>query len=88
MSKATLEFDLTDNTERAEFTRAATADQAYGALWDIAQELFRPARKHGYNDKVLSALLEHPEVATAIAMLEDEFYRILEANEVSLNDYA
>lgn len=56
MSKAILEFNLPE--EEAELDMALHAGDLHATLWDIAQEVFRPARKHGYNDSTLQRLVE------------------------------
>lgn len=58
MPKAVLEFDLSEPGERESFEKTVRADAAFMALWDIRQEIFRPARKHGYRDLRLSKLLD------------------------------
>lgn len=45
-------------------------------LQDIANHVFRPARKHGYHNKRLNKLIENDEVCEAIAILEEMFYEI------------
>ena len=54
MAKATLTFNLDDPEDKANFKKAANANEAYLALWSIAQEIFRPARKHGYSGAQLN----------------------------------
>lgn len=49
-------FKLPEETE--EYERAANGYKAFAALHDVRQEIFRGARKHGYNDRKLQALLE------------------------------
>jgi hypothetical protein len=56
MPKATLSFNLPE--EREEFKMATKAGDMSGALWDIAQEVFRPARKHGYPDQRIQTLID------------------------------
>jgi hypothetical protein len=40
----------------------------------VEQEIFRPARKHGYPDPQLQALLESPQAAELISLLESKYY--------------
>lgn len=82
--KAILEFDLSDADERDAHLRAIKAPDAYAALWDIAQEVFRPARKHGYSDPDLNKLLKSDDVEEAISLLEKRFYQILEDKGIDL----
>ncbi len=71
--KAILEFNLPD--EEQEFQRAAQASNAYGALWDTTQEVFRPARKHGYPDSRIQSLIAHLDgLARAHAGVTEEDY--------------
>lgn len=98
MSKATLEFDLNEIDDQKEFRRAINATKAYLALHAIANEIFRPARKHGYSDeKINQLILKGIEIDSQgfvseaigtelISELESMFYKILEENGVDLND--
>lgn len=83
MKKAILEFDLQENEDA--FRRAISADAVYAALWEIGQEVFRPARKHGYfNDSELNELCENEAVLKAIGLLESKFHEILRDHEINL----
>ena len=53
--KATLQFNLPE--DQSEFNAALKGADALGALFDVRQEVFRPARKHGYSDPNLTLLL-------------------------------
>jgi hypothetical protein len=48
--KATLTFNLPD--EEREFKDAVNGGNMSIAIFNIQQEIFRPARKHGYSDKI------------------------------------
>jgi hypothetical protein len=75
--KATLEFNLPDDQEELDVAMKAGAMRA--ALSDISNEVFRPARKHGYDDSELQALIESCPVAVeVIAALEQRYAQILE----------
>jgi len=93
MSKAILKFDLDNPDDLASFKRASSSGEAYRALWEISQQVFRPHRKHGYSNQKLQALLEHedPKVAEnvyeAISLLEAEFWAILGSVNIDLDDY-
>ncbi len=78
--KAILEYNLPEDQE--DFTRATKALDMELALWDIANEVFRPARKHGYADQELNALAENN--TELIGLLEQKFYAILEEKGISL----
>ena len=85
----TFTFTLDDYLEQNAALRAFKADHAYRCLWEIAQEIFRPARKHGYSDPKLNEALsnqdlDHEEI---IGLLEEKFFDILKSNDVSLEDY-
>jgi hypothetical protein len=102
--KATLTFDLPE--EQEEFDLASNAGRYRTSLWEVSQEIFRPARKHGYRQGEIATLLDqldqlvatHAEtipswpkdeygVLTAtdlISLLEKEFFRILDENNVEL----
>lgn len=91
--KAVLEFNLEDSgEERDAFTRACRADDAYRALWEISQNVFRPARKHGYRDEGMQDLLAkcgvNGEGEELVGALEKMFYEILNESGVSLDEYS
>lgn len=54
----TLTFNLTDRFGKNSFIRATKATDAYLALLDISNEVFRPARKHGYPGDCISNLID------------------------------
>lgn len=86
MSSATLTFNLDDRDEEVKFKRAVAAPDLALALWDISQQVFRPARKHGYADSDLQTQLngDHGEaIEEFVGLLEAKFYSIL--NEYSIN---
>lgn len=53
---AILVYDL--ESHRDEFEMAQNASNMAAALFDIQQEVWRPAYKHGYSDKNISDLVE------------------------------
>lgn len=57
--KASLEFDLNDSDAQRDFAMMVSSKRVYKTLYRIRQEIFRPARKHGYSDKKISLLLEN-----------------------------
>lgn len=76
--KATLEFDL--NEESEEFEMCMKATKMSCALSDISNHIFRPARKHGYNDEKLVKLIEkNKDAEFIIGLLEEKFIEILNA---------
>lgn len=58
--KAILEFNLPE--EQGEFDLATKAGNMHSALWDIAQEVFRPARKHGYSSNIIQELVNRGDI--------------------------
>ena len=54
--KGTLEFNLPE--EQEEFEQAVNAGKMSAALFDIRQQVFRPARKHGYNRADIQQLID------------------------------
>jgi len=91
---ATLTFNLEDGFSRNAHKRAVNATNAYIALLEIVNEVFRPARKHGYSNAKLNGLLEqcgetdegYGRGEEIIGILEDMFFEILEDNNVNLDD--
>lgn len=78
-----LEYKLTVSSDEMESIQAFTqGPQALDALRDVANTVFRPARKHGYAELKLEALAEGNE--ELIGKLEEEFYRVLEDRGISL----
>lgn len=80
MPSATLRFKLPE--EREEFDTAVRAGAMATAIWETGQEVFRPARKHGYSDPTIAALLEKcGDFGTElVSALEQKFYEILREN--------
>lgn len=79
--KGTLTFNLPE--EREEFELAVNAGKYSSLLWEVEQEVFRPARKHGYSGLhalELNKLLESDNdavaqaVSDAIHYLEQRYY--------------
>ena len=79
--KATLEFDLNDDSDRGSHTRAVKADNAYGALYEISNDMFRQFRKYGLPENLKD--LDKEEL---ICKLEDLFHEILIENNINLMD--
>lgn len=80
--KAILEFNLPDDSEEFKMTSKASAMSS--ALFNISNEVFRPARKHGYNEADINALLEKlgSDGYELISLLEQKFFSILEEHDV------
>jgi hypothetical protein len=78
MSKLILQFDMPEERQEAEAHMQGPA--ALDALFTIRQEVFRPARKHGYPDPEIAALIEDigEDLATElIGKLEGLFNEIV-----------
>ena len=67
--RATLSFNLPE--EQEEFNTAVNAGKYKVALWDIGQEVFRPARKHGYPEVDIQRCIDYLDsLADAAAAAE------------------
>ena len=85
--KVTIELNLEEIEDEIELKRYLTANDAYMCLREIADQIFRPARKHGYSDAKINKVLEDKEAdhEDVIAVLEEKFFDILRENNVSLD---
>jgi hypothetical protein len=86
MSEVVIKFTLPE--EQEEMRLAMTAGEMHSALWDIAQEVFRPARKHGYPQREIQEALDkcnEGEGEELVHLLERRFYEILEEHGIKLN---
>lgn len=87
--KASLHFNLPE--DREEFNNAAKAGEMKSLLYDISQEIFRPARKHGYSDIRMQQFLGEDgmlktEIVEAIGVLEEMFYDLAKEYEINIHD--
>jgi hypothetical protein len=90
--KITLEGDGPD--DEAKLTLMLNASAMQRALWEIGQEVFRPARKHGYPDPEIRKFLDEKTLTERelgdreelVHALEKKFYEILDNNKVNLDD--
>jgi len=85
--KASLHFNLPE--EQNEFEDAVALGKMKAVLWDISQEIFRPARKHGYADHRMKKFVDEngdlkDDVAEAIGVLEEMFYDFIREYNVSI----
>lgn len=82
--KATLTFTLPDDEES--FNYAVKGAEAHFALEDVRNCVFRPARKHGYSDSEINALLEKlgDDGIDLIHQLECRFNAILFDHKIDL----
>lgn len=71
--------------EDAEMKLAINAASYREALYKVSQEIFRPARRHGYNNAKLQALMnDNPASHEIVGMLEDMFYEIVKEEGIEL----
>jgi hypothetical protein len=95
MEKITLTVEADDMDE---LKGLVNYKAAHMALWEISQEIFRPARKHGYSDNRLNTLLEStrpmkedgeefPSGYEVVSKLEEKFYEILSEYDIKLGEY-
>jgi hypothetical protein len=95
--KITIEIDGDDGDDEARILRMLNADRLHGALHEIREEIFRPARKHGYEDKGINDAFNAANTtsvtvdgeqegagAELIGLLEDKFHEILRNSRVEL----
>lgn len=77
---ATIKFKLPE--EQDEFDLACRSANMSIAIEQIGNEVFRPARKHGYSDVIIAQLLEKcGEAGTELIWhLEQKYYEILREN--------
>ena len=81
--KTIIEFD--NLTEREELQQALSAGDMVSAFAEIGNEVFRPARKHGYVDDKIEALMQKlgPDANELVSLLETKYYEILQDHDVS-----
>lgn len=84
MSKIIIEFSG-EEAER-EALRALKALDFVLALWEIQQELLRKIRKYGYNSPTLTEA-ENDAVTEAVSQIEKDYFAILEARGIDLDQY-
>jgi len=85
--KIVIEFNIESGFDEKSAMRALKADTAYNAISDIFKEVFRPARKHGYNDCRINSILDNSHDADElISLLEERFFKVLMDNNIDLDD--
>lgn len=85
-------FEVESAEDEHELRDFLNAHNAHRALDEIREEIFRPARKHGYSDPRLSALLadNHPNPQAAsncqelVSLLEEKFNEILTERNIRI----
>lgn len=80
----TVKFNLPEENET--FKQFFAGPVYKSVLDDIAEKVFRPARKHGYPEGNIKTLIDKigDDAIDLIGLLEDKFYQILQDNEVTL----
>lgn len=74
--RVTMSFKLPEDHDEYELAMKGSAASA--AIEDIAWNVFRPYRKHGYEDPELRALFEaNPVIYDFMSILETKFRAIL-----------
>lgn len=79
--KITIELDLSDENDLAKYECIKQADGMSLALFDIANDVFRPHRKHGYSDVDIKLT---DDVVDAIGKLEEMFWKIVNERGVEI----
>ena len=84
--KVYLSFNDNSEEDKMKLKDMMQATKMSCALHDVGQEIFRPARKHGYNDSNINELIEKigEDATELISLLEDKFYTILRERGVEL----
>lgn len=85
--KISITFETQEEEDKETIERMLKVDEYHFALQEIANEVFRPARKHGYSDKKIQDILASSEEGVyeeLISLLEEKFYEILKDNNIDL----
>lgn len=95
MIKITIEADNDMELENR-LRRAVNSDRYLSALNDVAAEVFRPVRKHGYSDNTIQDLvnlIDDIEIdgvdglgSKLIGLLEEKFYTLIKENGVDIDE--
>lgn len=83
--KITMEFESENPDDMRLHMIMLKAQAAHDVLREVRQQIFRPARKHGYSDIALNKLIEgsdeledgYNRASSVISILEDKFNEIL-----------
>lgn len=86
----TFVFDLNENENEHELDEFLSAHAAHRALEDIANNIFRPARKHGYPDLQLAAFFDDNNPNRGlnmelVSLLEEVFFEIIRENDIKIH---
>ena len=88
----TIVFEIDSGEDESELKDILNAHNAFMALSEIKEEIFRPARKHGYSDPRMRALTadDHPDPKVAsscielVSLLEKKFHEILYERNIQI----
>lgn len=85
MKTVTINFEIDNDFDVQECLQALSHQKAFTALDEVTQQIFRPARKHGYSDRKIQELLEKcgDDGYELVSKLEELYRDILEENEIS-----
>ena len=76
---------MTDEDNDSDMLRYLNGPKYAIALWEISQEIFRPARKHGYSDRQVNEYLDGNDTYLAIGRLEEMFFEILAKHNLEID---
>lgn len=80
-----IKFDPLNKDEMDTIKNMLNAEDMQFALSEIHNNVFRPARKHGYSDRKIQDLLDKTEDGEEIiGLLEEEFFRILNEYNITI----
>jgi hypothetical protein len=82
--KATMTFNLPEDD--IDFVMASRGKDCFMALDRVANEIFRPARKHGYSDIMIQQIIDKvgDDAVDLIGLLEQKFWHILADEKIDL----
>lgn len=84
MKKVTIDFEITDDYDIQECLQALSYKKCFRVFDQITQQVFRPARKHGYHNYKIQQLLEKCGDAgyELVGLLEETYLDILREEEI------
>lgn len=83
-TKLTFVFNDEDLADKTKLNQILKASEAHDCLHEIGQQLFREARKHGYQDTAIRQAYESGDVEKTIELLENKFYLLLAEYKLEL----
>lgn len=85
--KASIEFNLQDCDVQKDFERMISSHRVYSVLYRLRNEVFRPARKHGYSDKNINLLIYNSGGHDSLEINKDTKFVSVEEMEDKLDEY-